>query len=330
MRVAAARDERGAVAVIVAICAVVLFGFGAYAIDAGNLWQTRRNMVTATDASALAAASDYAVGSDGCSSTAASTLAANRADAAVDTCASGTGSAPDSGHVTVRATTTVDYLFAGVLGLTDADIHSTTTAEWGLPSGARGLRPFGLCIDANQQFTSWLNLPAGPTGTSGVIRITYGKAQPLACGTAPGNWGVLDFNGGSNPQGETNEWAENGYPDLVSIGAQVPGNTGSFNTPLTSALDYLVASGEEFALPVFDAVANPGSNASFHIVAFVNVKLVGFRLQGNQASRYMDLVFSSGVLEGTCCGNGLDTGARVLRICDVDTLSPNTSDPRAC
>ena len=38
----ARRDERGAVAVIVAICAVMFFGFAAYAIDSGNAWQTRR------------------------------------------------------------------------------------------------------------------------------------------------------------------------------------------------------------------------------------------------------------------------------------------------
>ena len=36
------RDQRGAVAIIVAICAVMIFGFAAYAIDSGHLWAARR------------------------------------------------------------------------------------------------------------------------------------------------------------------------------------------------------------------------------------------------------------------------------------------------
>ena len=43
------RDQRGAVAVIVAICAVMIFGFAAYAIDGGHLWEARRGLVTAVD-----------------------------------------------------------------------------------------------------------------------------------------------------------------------------------------------------------------------------------------------------------------------------------------
>lgn len=36
--------ERGAVAVIVAVCLVMLFGMAAFAIDTGNLWQNRRHL----------------------------------------------------------------------------------------------------------------------------------------------------------------------------------------------------------------------------------------------------------------------------------------------
>ena len=325
-----AEDERGAVAIIVALCSIVLFGFAAYAIDAGNLWQTRRNMVTASDAAALASAADYSTGGNGCSSSAGTFVTLNKADASVDSCiVSGAGN--DSGNTTVHAGTTAQFTFAGVFGLVNKQVHSTTTAKWGIPSGASGLRPFGLCLYANAQLQSWLNLPTGPTGDSGTIRITYGKSQPNACGTkVPGNWGVLDFDGGSNSNADTKDWTLNGYPDIVSVGDNIPGDPGAFSNSLNSGLSFLKSSGSAFDLPVFDTAAGNGSNSTFHIVAFVQVQLVDYRTTGPQANRYMDLVFSRGVLSGSCCGSGIDTGTRAVRICDIDTLSPNTSDPRAC
>src|SRR3954463_5276445 len=97
------RGERGAVAVVVALLAIVLFGAAAYAIDAGNLWQTRRNMVTATDAGALAAAGKFAIGAGGCS-TAPQFLTANRADATLDACNPSTTNT-SGGYVTVSGHT---------------------------------------------------------------------------------------------------------------------------------------------------------------------------------------------------------------------------------
>jgi len=324
-----ARDESGAIAVIVALVSIVLFAGAAFAIDAGNVWQTRRQMVTASDASALAAAGRYAEGGDGCATTAAATLAANRGDATLEDCLPAAGT--DEGHVTVRGSTTADFTFAGVFGLDDTEVESATTAEWGIPSGVRGLRPFGLCIDANQQLKTWLNLPAGPTGPSGTVEITYGKAQPDACGTdAPGNWGVLDLDGGSNSNADTKEWTLNGYPGTVSVGDLVAGDTGAFSNSLNSELATLKASGDLFPLPVFDQVSGNGSNARFRIRAFVYVRLLAYKTTGSQANRSLTLQFDRGVVAGTCCGSGPDTGVRVVRICDVDTTAPDTTDPRAC
>ena len=61
------------------------------------------------------------------------------------------------------------------------------------------------------------------------------------------------------------------------------------------------------------------------------VKLVDFKTTGAQANRYLDLIFTKGVISGTCCApGGVNTLVRTLRICDVNTLTPNTNDPRAC
>lgn len=50
------KDDSGAVAVIVAVLAVGMFGFGAMAIDIGALYQERRALQTGADASALSVA----------------------------------------------------------------------------------------------------------------------------------------------------------------------------------------------------------------------------------------------------------------------------------
>ena len=324
------RDERGAVAIIVAICAVMIFGFAAYAIDSGQLWTARRHLVTAADGAALASAKDYAMGKPGCSTAAPDYVTSNYSTATLDSCAAAPGAT--SGLVTVDAGGTVDYTFARIFGATSKTLHAITTAKWGLPSGAINLRPFGLCIDANPQLTQWLNYPTGPTGDSGTIRITYGKAQPTACGASvPGNWGVQDFDGGANSNNDTRTWTHDGYPGVVSIGDNVPGDTGAFSNSLDSDLSYLQSTGQAFALPVFDTATGNGSNAQFHIIAFVYVKLTGYLTTGTEANRYLDLIFTKGVISGTCCAtSGVNTAVRTIRICDVNTLTPNTSDPRAC
>ncbi len=321
------RDERGAVAVIVALCAVVIFGFAAYAVDLGHLWQERRQAVTATDAAALASAGDYAVGGNGCSSSAGVYTAANQADASVIACDPTIRAT--SGYVTVSTKVNVPYFFGQIFGASSNDITTRTTAQWGIPKSVAGLRPFGLCIEANQQLKDWL---ANPVGSSGTVRITYGKSQPNACGTnVPGNWGVQDFDGGANSNNDIKNWTMYGYPGTVSVGDNILGDTGAFSNSLDSGLSFLKSSGQSFALPVFDLATGNGSNARFHIVAFVIVKLVDFKTTGAQAQRYMDLVFTNAVVSGTCCSlNGIDTGVRAIRICDVNTLTPNTSDPRAC
>jgi hypothetical protein len=126
-------------------------------------------------------------------------------------------------------------------------------------------------------------------------------------------------------------WTESGYPGTVSVGDVLSGDTGAISNSLNSGLSYLKSSGETFALPVFDTITNPGANAQMHIVAFVLVKLVDYGVTGNQASRYLDVIFTNSVVSGPCCAtNGVDTGVRAIRICDVNTLTPNTSDPRAC
>ena len=309
-----AERERGAVAIIVAICAVVLFGMAAYALDTGNAWGTRRHLITATDAAALAAAQKYAVGGNGCATEPSAFVTANDVGASVTGCAF-TNLGPGAGYVTVNAKKTVDYTFAGLFGINSQDIHSSTTALYGQPLGVTGLRPLGLCQDFGA-LKAWLD--GGMPTPSDPIQISYTKDSPNDCGAnAPGNWGVMDFNGGANSNNDTKNWVLNGYPDEVDAPSTIPGDTGAISNSLANGLSYLKTSGITFELPIYATVAGNGANAQFGVVGFVPVVLLDYRVTGPEASRYITLQFEQAVAQGRCCSHGPDTGVRVVAICAV-------------
>jgi hypothetical protein len=141
----------------------------------------------------------------------------------------------------------------------------------------------------------------------------------------PGNWGVLDFNGGANSNSDTKDWVQNGYPGLVTAPGIVPGDPGAFSNSLGSALDTLVSSGQPFQLPVYDGASGNGNTAQFHIIGFVSVVLVAYQANGDAASRWLRVQFVSHVAQGTCCAHGTDTGTRVVFICAVDPVFPTSN-----
>jgi hypothetical protein len=311
--------EHGAVLPIVVLLVTVLIAAAAFAVDAGSLWSSHRRLRTSTDAASLAAAQVFAEGGNGCTAVAGTYADANYPGVTVTDCHDHPNG--DAGYVTVAAESTVDLQFAGIFGLDTTDVVSTTHAIYGYPTGANGMRPMALCAEANPQLVAWLNLPQGPTGDSGPIRIPYTKDHPDACGgEAPGNWGMLDFNGGENSNAETKEWVANGYRPTVPLSPpNIPGDTGSFSPSIDAELAGML--NKQFTLPIFGSVSGTGSNATFEIVAFVWVKLVDYVVNGSAGDRYLTLEFQARkVIQGTCCGTsgGTDTGVRAARICATD------------
>ncbi len=314
--------SRGAVALMASVAMVAIFGFTALSVDLGNAWQNRRHLVTATDAAALAAAQEYALYGNGCTSVAGTYISKNKSDATLSAYTPSTGALNNqtSGHVLVTAERSIDYAFAPVIGVDSTRLASTTVARYGIPSSAGGLRPFGLCADALlgvPEFVAWI--PAN--GPSQPALIEYDKsAQPNACNGSdpvPGNWATMDFDGGANSNSDIQTWTMDGYPDLVSPGI-VPGDTGAFNPSLNTELQFLEDTQLIFPLPIFDSASGNGSGSDFNIVGFVSVQIVDFNTQGAQSNRSLTLRFVAAVVEGACCDpGGIDTGTRVVQICAV-------------
>jgi hypothetical protein len=285
---------------------------------------SRRNLVTTTDAAALAAAAEYSRGGNGCASVASNYVGLNAPGATMTACDVSLNGA--TGYVSVDALENIPTNFARVLGISDFDTASSSTAQWGPPSSLTGLRPFGLCSEAPgmQQFL------ADPLTTQ-THRIEYTKDSPDQCGgnNVPGNWGTIDFDGGANSNNDTKDWVENGYDDAVYAGtlggtcsaepyACYEGDTGA-TTGANKETEDLMDSGIYFGLPIFDYAEGNGAGSTFHLIGFARVRIVDFKFNGSQNQRFIELQFEPGILTGSCCNpGGPPTNVKVIAICAVD------------
>jgi Flp pilus assembly protein TadG len=332
---------RGAVAVVAALSLISILGFTALTVDLGNNWAHRRGLINATDASALAVAQDYALGGTGCAGSLASTYVENnRSDATMTACTPSAGAVLGvKGSVEVSAETTVNYFFAPVIGLQSKVVSSSTTVQFGPPVTVSGLRPFGLCDEVLEPLPEFLLFTSDPEGyavlpdTSDdkLARIAYGKDDnPNACNSGdavPGNWAMIDLNGGANSAAEAGDWVQNGYDGPIHRNQSYAGDTGAFGVDLNQELQYLVDNDVVFGLPLFDSATFVGATAYFHISGFVAVEIEAFKATGPQAGRYIDLIFREAILAGVCCAVSadLDTLVRVLQICATDATDPTAN-----
>ncbi len=239
------RDERGISGVVISVCLLAVFGAAVLTVDAGNLWQTRRNIITGTDAAALeqaANASTFTATPGGCTSDWVTTVKGNSGDLASPLTCTITvtnytpAGVPLMGYVVVDATKTATTRFGGAVGVGDAAPYSLSAVRWGPPNGVIGLRPFGLC-DQNEHFVEWTQYaargyptdasdpylalrgqPDHPMYTDGaVVHRIYVDNGGGTCGNAPGNWAWLDYNSESNPTGAQRQWWQSGYSPVVYI-----------------------------------------------------------------------------------------------------------------
>ncbi len=318
--------------VLVMLAMFALCGAAAFTIDLGNGWQTRRSLITGTDAAALAAAQTYANGGNGCTSVAASYLTMNSPAAALTGCTrSGVGAA--GGLVTVTASEPVDAYFGPVIGFNDWTVTSATSALYGPITSPTGLRPFGLCVNGSADLQAFLANPTAPAE----FTIEYNKEHPDDCGgTMPGNWGTVDFNGGSNSNQDTKDWVDNGYNGPVSASNHTvtscvseahcyqadPGGVAGVHNQVQNLED----SGIYFTLPVFNFGEGSGGNpnlSKMHLMAFIQVRILDHKVNGgNQDDWFFTFEVKPGLVSGTCCGGGgADGGLRGIYICATDRTS---------
>ena len=218
-------DERGAIAVIVAVSMIMMFGFAALVIDVGALYQERRELQNGADAAALAIATECAEGALTCATGTAAELSPELGigrsyanENALDDTTEVDSVVFGAQKVTVRTSTKVPgggtkilYKLAGVL---DSDfvgdtVGAAATATWGWVGVLRNGFPIVLsaCEYEHHTANGTVFAEAPYTGDPVIVDLHTGNASgSTACPTGPAGMDVND-DGEVLPAGFS--WLEN-------------------------------------------------------------------------------------------------------------------------
>ena len=258
------RDERGAIAVVVAILMVPLLGFAAVAVDVAAMYAERQQLQSGADAGALAIAQDCGRGTCGATSRTAQTFATSNLRHASSTA---TVTALSATQVTVRNSGIKQHLFAPVLGIDSTVLSASATAAWGSPTGGTAKLPLALSLCEWQAQTGG-GLPSGSTDRV----ISFPKKSDTGCtsqsGTSvPGGFGWL------NPDGGTCQTTS-------VISAPVGSSTGDAPSGGCSPADFVAQQGQTLILPVFDDYSGSGARASYQVFGYAAFRIAGYYLGG--------------------------------------------------
>lgn len=302
--------DRGSVALIVAFAFVPMSAMFATVADGGLVWWRKQELQNGVEAAAIAAADRYTHGLDACHQSVLALVALDGQPAANVDC-SVTGSSTN-GVISVAGQADVPLNFARMIGRDSAGIHTSASVRIGAVSSASGLRPLAMCV-GNPALTSWL---AGGMTSNADFRIDINASTAACGGSVPGNWAVIDFDGGPNSMSAAQTWIQDGYSGSVTVGQSLDGDPG-IPSP---ALQVDTVIGQSFSVPVF---ANPrlsGSNSMYDIVGFVRVNLVSATLNGSASQRHLVVRFVKYVTAGTAGPSSQTSfGSTAYSICSFDS-----------
>lgn len=332
-------------AVIFAVSLIALVAVAALVVDAGNAVMTRRRLVTASDAGALAAANSYADGGSGCD-VAAGIATSNFPSARPGACRPEQPASPH-GSVTLTVDYTLSYALAPVIGFDNVDLSSTTTASF----SRTGLRPYGICVQALGQAVVTVThdplLPGPCSGTPDPGTPDPGTPDPGTPdpgtpdpGTpdpgaatpdfSGGTLALLDFNQPSLAGGSTcdplltptqvSQWIRLGAfparPDLANQPAWCA--RASAGEATRAALGDLQNSKIPFLVPVVGPPQPAGAGVAYVVSEFALVQLLGHSVAGGGTETTVSLTLQ--ILDRKAVVEPDDH--KRIRICAIDDPSP--------
>ena len=264
-------DERGAVAVMVALLMVPLLGIGAIAVDVGSLYSDRAQLRNAADSAALAIALDCARNDCGSNmvATATTLLTANAsnadtANASLQTPTVVKTTTSTGGKVTVTVAADQAHWFAPVLGFNSTRVTATATAAWATTTTGRANFPLAF---------SWCEYKAQvtrhPASTASTWYRINGMTTNQTCagpngGTVTGGFAVTTPDSSSVCRTTST---------LGSSVAVYP-NWNYVGLPPTCTDAYLGSlQGTDILFPVWDSL---NSNGTFHVYSYTAFHIDGY------------------------------------------------------
>ncbi|MGN0100864.1 MAG: pilus assembly protein TadG-related protein [Dietzia sp.] len=261
-------DDRGAVAVIVAILMVPLMGFAAISLDIAATHAEKQQLQIGADAAALAIAQDCARKACGSPRTTAQDFATSNSNSGMAVASVPTIPSASTGRVTVHNSAVREHWFAPVLGVDSTALTATASAGWGGPTGGTAALPLiiSLC-DFNKYSVGGI-----PTGVEQTIVTTPAGTCSGAGGNSPtivpGGFGWL----------ETDEKKSCSTTTRINMKADSePGNT-------PKQCDLSTIRGKTILIPLFDDasdnVGGNGRNAWYVVYGYAAFHVTGYYFSG--------------------------------------------------
>ena len=180
--------------------------------------------------------------------------------------------------------------FARLLGVGSAEVSAGAVASLsGNIRGVTGLSPFAIHQDSLAEPGEEMTFYPGGDGNGNGNDNGNGNGNGNANGngngddqTAPGNWGLLNLDGGSLGTPELREWILYGYDGEIIIGEEgyvwIDGTTG-WRATLESTINERI--GEPMVFIIYDQVTGNGSNADYRCIGFLVATVTSCQLTGN-------------------------------------------------
>ena len=262
------RSADGQVTVMAAVLMVFLVAMVAFVLDVGSWFRQQRISQSTVDAAALAGA--QALPSNPANATAlANTFATKNGGVLGATITIGSKwNANDM--ITVKQTKSATGFFSKVLGINTVSVHAKATAVAAIPNETLGLAPITVNILHPQ-----LSGPGCPC-------FNVPTTLPLGKTGAPGAFALLDLDytdvNGTVGASTLASWISKGYNSYLPLGVYFSDPGAKWNNSIIQ--NALIGRyGTDLLFPVYDTLVGSGSNAEYHVIAWV-----GFHLQQVDAS----------------------------------------------
>jgi hypothetical protein len=288
------RSADGQVTVMAAVIMVFLVAMVAFVLDVGSWFREQRSTQSTVDAAALAGA--QALPADPASARTIAIAYAKKNGGITGLTITVSSKWTPNDQITVTQAKPASGFFSKVIGISAVSVHAHATAVSEQPYQPIGVAPIAVNI-----------LHKDLHGTPGCpcFGPTYPTVVPLGKNGAPGSFTMLNLDqstqNGTVGSSTLADWLTNGFNQYLPIGDYFSDPGAKFNdSKIQAAL--AGRNGTELLFPVYDTLVGSGSNADYHVIAWVGFHLTGTNaISGNSGtiSGYFTRVIWAGIVSAT-------------------------------
>lgn len=256
-------DDRGAVAVIVAILMVPILGFAAISLDVAATHAEKQQLQNGADAAALAIAQDCARHACGDPEDTAQKLALANSSSGDAEANLPTIPNEETGRVTVNNSSVREHWFAPALGIDSTEIAATAIAGWGSPTGGTAVLPLILPLCEVKKNA---DINGRPTGVEQTIVTTPASCPPSGKNqNLPGGFG----------------WLQTDQKKSCNVTTKINGEAGSEPGNTVKHCDLSPIRDRTVLVPIFDE-SNPanvygtGKNGRYIVYGYAAFHVTGY------------------------------------------------------